>query len=344
MYMKSLCIAVPLIMGEEVRKVLLDKGKLRRDLVLEKDDSFLYLPITADRIEGEEMGYLVSERDFQVLENETKNYKEIMEMPEDLKELLPTSFDVIGQVAIIKIHEDILDYKNAIGEALLRANKTLATVAMDLGVEGVERVRNLTIIAGNQSTETIHREYGIELEIDPSQVYFSPRLATEHHRVAKMAKEGEIIIDMFCGIGPFPILIAKNNAAKKIYAIDINEKAIMYLKKNIEKNRVSNVIPMKGDSREIVPTLEHADRIIMNLPHSAFEFLPTALANIKHNGTIHYYEVMSHDAKKMRLNEIESLTGKHRINLLDSKEVHTYSPDSSLYCLDLRVEKDESDI
>lgn len=342
--MKSLCIAVPLKFGEEVRKVLSDKGKLRKGLVLEKDESFLYLPITDNKNESEALGYMVSERDFQVLEKEIKNYEEFIKMPEELKELLPTSFDVVGQVAIIKIHDDILDYKNVIGEALLKANKALETVTMDLGVKGVERVRNLTIIAGIQSTETVHREYGIELEVDPSLVYFSPRLATEHYRVAQRVNEGETIIDMFCGIGPFPILIAKNQSPKKIYAIDINEKAIKYLKKNIEKNKVSHIKPLLGDSKEVVPSLENADRIIMNLPHSAYEFLPIALSNIKHQGTIHYYEVLGHDSKEIRFKEIESLAGKDRITLLDLREVHTYSPDSSLYCFDLRVEKNEGNV
>lgn len=342
--MRSLCIAVPLQMGEEVRKILLDKGKLRKDLVLEKDESFLYLPITDKKNGNEALGYMISERDFQVLEKESKSYKEFIKMPNELKELLPTSFDVVGQVAIIKIHDNILDYKNMIGEALLKANKTLETVAMDLGVEGEVRVRNLTIIAGKQSTETVHREYGIELKTDPSQVYFSPRLATEHYRVAQMVNEGEIIIDMFCGIGPFPILIAKNQRPKKIYAIDINEKAIEYLKRNIERNKVSGIEALHGDSKMVVPNLENADRIIMNLPHSADEFLPIALSNIKHSGTIHYYEVLGHDAKEMRFREIESKTEKMRITLINLREVHTYSPDSSLYCFDLRVEKDEGNV
>jgi tRNA (guanine37-N1)-methyltransferase len=333
-------------MGEEVRKALLDKGKLRKDLVLEKDKSFLYLPIIDKKVESEALGYMVSERDFQVLEKEIKSYKEFIKIPNEQKELLPTSFDVVGQVAIIKIHDDILDYKKTIGEALLKANKALETVAMDLGVEGEERVRNLTIIAGKQSTETVHKEYGIELEVDPSQVYFSPRLATEHYRVAQKVNEGETIIDMFCGIGPFPIMIAKNQKPKKIYAIDINEKAIEYLKKNIERNRVSYIKPLLGDSKEVVPSLEKADRIIMNLPHSAFEFLPHALSNINHNGTIHYYEVLSHDSKEMRLKEIESIAEKEgaRITPLELQEVHTYSPDSNLYCFDLKVEKNESNV
>lgn len=331
-------------MGEEVRKALLDKGKLRKDLALEKDESFLYLPIMDEKDQGEALGYLISERDFQILETKTKSYKKFINMPNELKDLLPTSFDVIGQVAIIKIHEDILDYKNTIGEALLKTNITLETVAMDLGVKGEERIRNLEILAGKESIETIHRQYGIELVMDPSKVYFSPRLATEHFRIAQMVNNGETIIDMFCGIGPFVILIAKNRRPEKIYAIDINERAIEYLKKNIEKNKVGNIIPLKGDARDIVPNLDHADRIIMNLPHSAFEFLPSAFSKIKNHGIVHYYEVIENENKENRLKDIIKMARRKKIELLNLQDVHTYSPGSSLYCYDLKVEYNEGDI
>ena len=44
--------------------------------------------------------------------------------------------------------------------------------------------------------------------------------------------EGEKILDMFCGIGPFPIVIAREKDVE-ITAVDINESAIKYLDENI---------------------------------------------------------------------------------------------------------------
>jgi tRNA (guanine37-N1)-methyltransferase len=342
--MRSICIAVPLQMGEDVRKALLEEGKLRKDLVLEKDDSFLYLPIIEENIEGEELGYKILERDFQVMEKEIKSYKEFIDLPDGLTEFLPTSFDVIGHIAIIKLHDELLDHRRIIGKSLLKANKALKTVAMDLGVEGKERIRNLEIISGEQSTETVHREHGIELVTDPSKVYFSPRLATERIRIAQMVEDGETIIDMFCGIGPFCVLIAKTRGPKKIYAIDINKKAIEYLNMNIERNKVGNIEALHGDSREIVPKLEPADRIIMNLPHSAFEYLPLAFSKILNNGVVHYYEVLENDQKEKRTEELSKIVKDKRTELVNLQQVHTYSPSSSLFCYDIKVEYDEGDI
>ncbi|UCE75334.1 MAG: class I SAM-dependent methyltransferase family protein [Methanomassiliicoccales archaeon] len=344
--MKSPCIAVPLKKAEEVKKALLDEGKLNKNLALEKEEEILYLPILSHEKENLILGYEVLERDFQVLEKDIKNYKELVDIPEELRQFLPTSFDIVGKVAIIKVQDEIQGYVKQIGEAILSANKSVETVALDCGVKGEERVRGLKIVAGKESTETVHKEYGIELETDPSKVYFSPRLATEHFRIAQMVKDDEVVIDMFCGIGPFSILMAKHRKPDKIYAIDINSDAIGYLKRNIKRNKVSNIVPLLGDSKVLVPDLEGAHRIVMNLPHSAFEFLSFALLKIKNNGVIHYYEVLNHESIDDRLEEIKKMANKDGITiiLLGQREVHTYSPESSLYCLDLRVEKDERDI
>jgi tRNA (guanine37-N1)-methyltransferase len=337
--MKSLCIAVPKEKGEEIRKALLDNGLLNRELAIERDDEVLYFPIISDENEKAVLGYELIEKEFQQLERETKSYKELLDIPEELKSRLPTSFDIVGKVAIIKLEDELITHKEAIGKALLSANKSIETVALDRGVVGEARIRDLEIVAGKRSTETIHKEYGIELEIDPSKVYFSPRLATEHWRLAETVEDGEIVIDMFCGIGPFSVLIAKHRNPKKIYAIDINEEAISYLKRNIKRNKVSDIESHIGDSKALVPELPPSDRIIMNLPHSAFDFLSYAFSNIKNNGTIHYYEILNHNKKKERWKEIEKMASEQGIKIekLDETEVHTYSPESSLYCFDLKV-------
>jgi tRNA (guanine37-N1)-methyltransferase len=247
----------------------------------------------------------------------------------------------VGNVAIIKLPHELFDYKREIGKAILQAHKNIETVAMDLGVEGEERVRQIDILLGKDSTLTVHKEYGMELEVDLSKVYFSPRLASEHWRVAQFVKKGEVVLDMFCGVGPFAILIAKDRSPSRVYAIDINEVAIYFLKRNIDRNRVSRVIALKGDSRDLVPNLESVDRIIMNLPFSSFDFITLALSNIKDNGIIHYYEFLEHDGKLDRLRDIQEIAGNQNIEIecLLERNVHSYSPDSGLYCYDLKVKR-----
>lgn len=343
--MKSHCIAVPTRKGEEIRKALLEKGMLRKNLAIARDDDFVYIPIW-DTKEKKVLEFEVIERDFRELQKRSKNYKDIVEVPEDVRASLPSSFDVIGRVAIIKLPDELLIYKQEIGEAILKANKSIETVVIDTGVEGEERVRRLEIVAGKMDTQTVYKEYGIELEMDPSKVYFSPRLATEHWRIAQMVEKDEVVLDMFCGVGPFSILIAKHRNPKKIYSLDVNEDAIRYLKRNIERNKISNVTALHGDSKVLVPNLESADRIIMNLPFSAFEFLPIAFSNVKSNGMIHYYEVLDDEKKDDRFEEVVTTAKGQDIRIikLGERTVHTYSPGSNLYCFDLKVDRDEGNV
>jgi tRNA G37 N-methylase Trm5 len=128
--------------------------------------------------------------------------------------------------------------------------------------------------------------------------------------------------------------------------LDINTEAIHYLKRNIERNKVPNIKALQGDSSLLVPELESADRIIMNLPLSCYEFLPAALSNIKDGGIVHYYEVLSDDKKDDRLEDIvRCAVGKGlRMSELVERSVHTYSPGSSLYCFDLRFTRGEGDV
>jgi tRNA (guanine37-N1)-methyltransferase len=334
--MKSQCIAVPTKETEKIRRALMERGIMRKDLAITKHEGVIYLPIALLE-EKNILGYEVVEREFELLEKEISNYKELVNIPERLRPLLPSSFDMIGKIAIIKLADEMLTYKEVVCEAILKANKSIETVAIDAGIDRQVRVRQLEIAAGKRETDTIHKEYGISLEIDPSKVYFSPRLATERWRVAQMVEEGEVVIDMFCGVGPFSILMAKHRKPGKIYALDVNKDAINYLKKNIERNKVSNILALHGDSKVLVPDLESADRIIMNLPFSSFEFLPVAFANIKRNGIIHYYEILDHDKKDDRYEDIQEVAKEQDIKLVKllEKAVHTYSPGSDLFCFDL---------
>ncbi|MGW8289502.1 MAG: class I SAM-dependent methyltransferase, partial [Candidatus Bathyarchaeia archaeon] len=121
--------------------------------------------------------------------------------------------------------------------------------------------------------------------------------STEHNRVASMVRKGETVVDLFAGVGPFSVLIAKKHADAKVYAVDINPEAVESLKKNIRLNRVDNrVIPIQGNARQTVENqlLGVADRVIMNLPAKAIEFVDAACKAVKQSGgKIHYYAFIS---------------------------------------------------
>ena len=105
---------------------------------------------------------------------------------------------------------ELEEYKKVIGEEILMIHKRVRTVLVKSGpVTGLYRTRGFEVIAGLKKTDTKYKEHGCVYYLDLAKVYFSPRLSHEHNRVASQVKEDETIIDMFAGVGPFSILIAK---------------------------------------------------------------------------------------------------------------------------------------
>jgi tRNA (guanine37-N1)-methyltransferase len=207
---------------------------------------------------------------------------------------LPKSVDIVGEVAIIELPKELQKYEALIGKAVLETNKNLRTVlAKDGPVSTQKRLRPLRVIAGSGITETTHIEYGCLFRVDVAKTYFSPRLSFEHNRVATQVKENETVVDMFAGVGPFTIQIAKRRRKVCVYAIDINDDAIRYLRENIRLNHVEGkVVAIKGDAREVIEDqlAGQSDRVIMNLPSQSAGYLDAACLALKpKGGIIHYY-------------------------------------------------------
>ncbi len=330
--MRSLCLKVPKGKGEQVRKKLLEGNLLDISLKVRREGDIILFPVSSEGASG--LGYELVEEDFEERELAESDYKDFVEVPEALRGLLPTSFDVIGDMAIIKLPDDLDPYKAQVGLALRRAFPRLATIALDKGVKGELRVRDLEVIAGGPSTETLHTEYGVRLLVDPSRTYFNPRLSNERFRIARLVKEGEVVIDMFAGVGPFSLMIARHARPEVVYAIDLNPDAIGYLERNIALNRVDNVVPLVGDARSVIRGLPSADRLIMNLPHSALDFLADALANLRPGGTVHIYHICERGEVESVVERLKSISGP-RVSISRREELKTYSPSMSVFAFDL---------
>ena len=191
------CVRVPKAEGNTVRMSLKAEGLLDLDHRIASDEDSLLIPILCASY-GK---YPTEERDLEEIEHQETDYR--MFLPEDIRDILPNSFDCIGDLIIVKIEDELLQYKHQIGEALLKVNRNVRLVLMDGGVKGELRIRELEPIAGSGSTETRHKESGVTMITDPAKVYFNPRLATECMHVASRVKDGETIIDMFAGVAPF---------------------------------------------------------------------------------------------------------------------------------------------
>ncbi|MGQ9460505.1 MAG: class I SAM-dependent methyltransferase [Candidatus Bathyarchaeaceae archaeon] len=231
--------------------------------------------------------------------------------PWELK-LLYRSYDIVGDIAVIRVPESLKQRGEIIAEAIMQIHRRVKAVWCQVGpVSGDFRLRKLEWVAGERKTETVHKEHGCLFKVDLEKCYFSPRLAYERIRIAQHVQPGEVVVNMFAGVGCYSIVIARHSEAKKIYSIDINPTAVRYMQENIKLNKVEErVVPLQGDARKVVEEelRNIADRIIMPLPERAYEYLDCAIQSLKPvGGWIHYYDF---EHAKKNENSVEKIKSK----------------------------------
>jgi tRNA (guanine37-N1)-methyltransferase len=239
----------------------------------------------------------------------------------------------------VLLHEDDPERARAIAEAVMASDLPVSTVLNRASeVRGTERVREWDVLAG-EGTETVHREYGCEFAVDLAEVYFSARLATERQRVVEQVEPGERAFDMFAGAGPFAVRLA--DAGAKVVAVDVNPRAVEYLRANAERNGVTELVTaIEGDVREVVDEYAGwADRIVMNLPHSAETFLDAALRVAGDDYVLHYDDIQP-KADPYRAGEAairDAAGADFDVEVLDSRGVRSYAPGQVNVCIDARL-------
>jgi len=342
--MKSKAVKVKKKDAEKLRRFLIKKDIIVSNLKIQKNSDYLYIPIKKVML-NLDYGHII-EKDFQKIEKKPNSYVNLLKLPEELMNLLPSSYDVIGDIILIKIPEDLLSFKYEIGKALLTVNKNIRSICLSNPVSGELRTRETEIIAGEKNTKTSHVEYGIKFELDIAKTYFSPRLANERKRVADQVSNGEIVVDMFTGVAPFPIYIAKYSYPKIIYAIDKNKDSIYYAKKNIISNQLLDKIEIiNADAKEIKYFLEKdnvkADRIIMNLPFSSHLFFKKALEIASKRCLIHYYDILPEIDTEKRIEFLKNISRENNFRLIKLKinKIKTYAPRVFYIGIDITAKK-----
>jgi tRNA (guanine37-N1)-methyltransferase len=326
--MERPCVSVSRTAGETTRRELADAGVLDADFDIVVAEDRIYLPVTDPDAVPE--GYDVRYRDVPPRETQTT--------PADLLGFEP-SLERLGEVVILDEDDDAR--AREIAEAVMASDLPAKTVVNRASkVKGDLRVREWDVLAGD-GTETVHREYGFEYRLDIARVYFSPRLATERHRVTEQVTAGERAVDMFAGVGPFVVPMAARGA--ETVGVDLNDAAVEYLRENAERNGVADrVTAVAGDVREVAPEYaDWADRLVMNLPHSAGEFLDAAVTLAGDDCTVHYYDIQS-DADPYGPGEaaIRAAAGDaYDVEVLTRRTVRSYAPHELNVCLDVRLSR-----
>lgn len=283
-------------------------------------------------------------------------------IPASLIDLVPKSYDIIGNIAIVELdqfnaHNNVENIKKKIAKAIIAVNHNIETVyEKGSEIEGKFRLRKLNFIAGRKDPITIHKENNCAFKLNIQETFFSPRLNYERERVSTADIElGECIADLFSGVGPFSIQIAHLNKVK-IFAFDVNPKAIKYLRENITLNKLKgSITPFNTNIKELLKssdsvgnTLKHTiDRIIMNLPSRSLDFVDVIAHLAKKDGAvIHNYQFCAkpQPIQKAIKNLKKSLNSNDlRLQKIrQARIVKSYSPKEDMVGIDALIKNIES--
>lgn len=202
---------------------------------------------------------------------------------------IPRRWEKIGDVVVLRLPSSAEPHKAEIAEAVAAVLRAQAVVEDVSGIHGRMRTPELRILWGTD-TETVHLEGDVRYALDVSKVMFSSGNLAERIAVAELARPGDVVVDLFAGIGYFTLPIAVHARAATIYACEMNPVAFEYLHENVRLNRVANVIPLLGDCRTVAPA-GVADLVLMG-HFDAGAYLDVAFRCLKGAGTLLYHELV----------------------------------------------------
>lgn len=260
------------------------------------------------------------------------------ELPEPVLDRLPTGWQMLGDVCVVRLDEALLGHGETIGQALAEALDARAVLHLD-GSQGELREPETRHLWGARDTRTIHREHGLVFHLDPADVMFSAGNKHERHRLVDQIQPAEHVVDLFAGIGYFTLPLAR--AGAQVTACEKNPTSAAFLAENAEANDLRDRIEIRqGDCRQVAPA-GVADRVLLGYFPGTHAFLGCALEALKpEGGQLHYHttadaQTALEDAEAELVDHLPATTGQPR--LLEARRVKGVGPGRVHVVLDMEV-------
>ncbi|MBE0521906.1 MAG: class I SAM-dependent methyltransferase family protein [Candidatus Methanoperedenaceae archaeon] len=320
--------------AETVRKKLLSDGLLDGTRKPVKSKNFIEIPVVES---FEDDAFIIIEQEEPVFYIQKKEFGDLLDIPENEKEFLPSGWQILGDMIIVTLNPYIEERKTEIGRGLLALYPKCRSVLFDRGICGVMRQPKREIIAGTGETVTLHRENGCLFKIDAMKLMFSKGNLAEKKRMSKLGM-GEIVVDMFAGIGYFSIPMAVHSKPEKIYSIEINPVSFEYLAENIRLNKAGKIIqPLHGDCAKLAP-VGIAHRVIMGYLDGR-EYLEHGIRALVPGGILHYHEAVPEAVVRRPVGRIIEGAGKsgRSVEIVELHRIKKYAPGVWHVVVDARV-------
>ena len=276
--------------------------------------------------------------------------------------LLPNRWEMLGDCLVLKVDPLLLPSLERIAEVYMGLLHARYSILDQTGVHGELRLPSTRVIVPppDGDHEVVHRENGIVYRLDPRDLMFSsgnieerttvrsiidngPKTPRERRTIEDGGTfKGEMVLDMFAGIGYFTLPMASSPNVERVVAVEKNPRAFHYLCRNMFENKVEGkVVPVLGDNRASVPA--HCfDRIMMGYVGSTSNFLRNAFDYIRPEGAmVHFHDKVG--IEKGAAGSFKEMVKEHcpeglEVELISSRKVKSYAPRVDHICLDLLVQ------
>lgn len=198
----------------------------------------------------------------------------------------------VGHVVIVELHDALLPYKETIGRIIIEKKKPDIRVVMNFQnttERSNYRIFPMEVLAKETEDTTLVAEVevmGCRFRLDFGKVFWNHRRNDEHEAVSRLVNPGDVMYDVFAGVGPFCIPAAKRGA--RVLANDFNPDCYHWLQENARLNDVeSRFTCFAEDGHHFIKDIIRQDilkewrkgnasqnfHIVMNLPLTSVQFL-----------------------------------------------------------------------
>jgi len=172
-------------------------------------------------------------------------------------------------------------------------------VALALGADRLARMGEVTGELRESGVEmllgdddwVVRRESGVDYGYRMSSCMFSAGNVNERRRMGEVTREGEVVVDLYAGIGYYTLPVLVRGRASMVHACEWNPEAARALRWGLDANGVADRCEVhEGDNRESSEMLVGcADRVILGLLPSAEGGIGPALRVLGASGELHVH-------------------------------------------------------
>ncbi len=207
--------------------------------------------------------------------------------------MLPNGYQRLGSVLVVKLPEPLRSHFREIGAAYREELGVAAVLRRRGPIAGDFRVPTTELVAG-ATTETETRENGIVYRFDAARIMFAAGNGNERIRLAREVAPGEIVADLFAGIGYFTLPIAVHSRAERIVACEANPTSFAYLERNLRRNHVAGRVEAVLGPNETALLAEGGfDRVVLGFLPSSLPWIARSARLVgSRGGWVHVHEVV----------------------------------------------------